>query len=67
MDGGHASGRLWAVGHTLYGEGSEETKHWVEARLDDLWDGKGRAVVSALKGLKLEQRQVPDEVRRNRR
>lgn len=63
VDWGHASGRLWAVGHTLYSEGSEEARQWVETGLDDLWDGKGQAVVRTLKALKLEQRQVPDEVR----
>ena len=63
LDWGHASRRLWAVGHALYGESSEEARPWVEARLDDLWTGKGWAVVGTLKALKLDQRQVPDEVR----
>jgi hypothetical protein len=63
VDWGRASGRLWAVGHALYGEGSEEGKQWVEGRLDDLWVGKGWAVVGALKALKLDQRQVHGEVR----
>jgi hypothetical protein len=44
VDWGHASGCLWAVGHTLRSEGREEARQWVEAGLDDLWDGKGQAV-----------------------
>ena len=63
VDWSHASGRLWAVGQALYGEGSEKTKAWVEANLDDLWAGKGWAVVGTLHALNLEQRSVPDEVR----
>jgi hypothetical protein len=63
VDWRHASGRLWLVGQTLYGEGSKRTKEWVEKRLDDLWQGKGWAVVGDLRALGLDQRQVPDEVR----
>jgi hypothetical protein len=63
VDWSHASGRLWAVGQALYGEGSEKTKAWVEANLDDLWAGKGWVVVGTLHALNLEQRPVPDEVR----
>jgi len=63
VDWSHASGRLWAVGQAMYGEGSDKTKTWVEANLDDLWAGKGWAVVGTLHSLKLDQRPVPDEVR----
>jgi hypothetical protein len=63
VDWSHASGRLWAVGQALYGEGSEKTKAWVEANLDDLWAGRGWAVVGTLQALRLDQRSVPDEVR----
>jgi hypothetical protein len=63
VDWQHASGRLWMVGQALYGEGSEQTKKWVGTHLDDLWQGKGWAVVRDLRALDLDQRQVPDEVR----
>jgi hypothetical protein len=63
VDWHHASGRLWMVGQTLYGEGSKQTKEWVGKRLDDLWQGEGWAVVGNLRALDLDQRQVPDEVR----
>jgi hypothetical protein len=63
VDWRHASGRLWTVGQTLYGEGSKQTKKWVESRLDDLWQGKGWEVVGDLRALDLDQRQVPDEAR----
>lgn len=63
VDWSHASGRLWAVGQALYGEGSEKTKAWVEANLDHLWAGQGWVVVGTLHALSLEQRPVPDEVR----
>jgi hypothetical protein len=63
VDWRHASGRLWAVGQAIYGEGRKRTKEWVEQRLDDLWEGKGWAVVGDLQALDLDQREVPDEVR----
>jgi hypothetical protein len=63
VDWHHASGRLWTVGQALYGEGSKQTTDWVERRLDELWQGKGWAVVGALRALDLDQRQLPDEVR----
>jgi len=63
VDWSHASGRLWAVGQAVYGEGSDKTKAWVEANLDDLWAGQGWAVVGALHGLQVDQCPVPDEVR----
>lgn len=63
VDWNHASGRLWAVGHALYAEGSKQAKQWVEPRLDDLWQGKAWAVVGDLQALQLDQRPVPDEVR----
>lgn len=63
VDWSHARGRLWAVGNALYGEGSGEAKQWVQDRLDELWEGEGRAVVGDLQALNLEQRQVADEVR----
>jgi hypothetical protein len=63
VDWSHAGGRLWAVGQALYGEGSDKTKTWVEANLDDLWAGKGWVVVGTLHALNLDQCPVPDEVR----
>ncbi len=39
VDWYHASQHVWAVGNALYGEGSDATKAWVKARLDQLWDG----------------------------
>lgn len=52
VDWSHASGRLWAVGQAVYGEGSEKTKAWVEANLDALWAGQGWAVVGSLHALR---------------
>ena len=63
VDWHHSSGRLWTVGQTLYGEGSKQTKEWVATRLDDLWQGKGWAVVGDLRAIDLDRRQLPDEVR----
>jgi uncharacterized protein with beta-barrel porin domain len=48
VDWHHASGRLWTVGQSLYGEGSKQTREWVGKHLDDLWQGKGWAVVGDL-------------------
>jgi hypothetical protein len=63
VDWRHASERLWTVGQSLYGEGSKQTQEWVEQRLDDLWHGRGWAVVGELRALELDHRLVPDEVR----
>lgn len=37
VDWYHASQHVWAAGNALYGEGNDETKHWVKGRLDELW------------------------------
>ena len=63
VDWRHASNRLWTVGQTLFGEGSEKTKKWVGSYLDALWEGKGQVIVDGLRHLDLEQDSLPDEVR----
>jgi hypothetical protein len=35
-----ACDHLWTAGSALYGEGTALTKHWVEARRDELWQGQ---------------------------
>jgi hypothetical protein len=53
--GGWAGGQSW--------EGSEKTKTWPEANLDEFWAGKGWVAVGTLHALDLEQCPVPDELR----
>ncbi len=40
VDWYHAAQHVWAAGNALYGEGSDETKRWVQARLNELWEGQ---------------------------
>lgn len=63
VDWRHAENRLWNVANTVFGERTSDTKHWVEIRLDHLWEGDTHTVVKALQQLNLEQKDVLDEVR----
>ena len=51
LDFHHASQHLWAIGHTVYGEGSPEAKRWVCGLLDQLRNGKEERVVRRLEQL----------------
>ena len=62
VDWGHAAERLWAVGKAVFGEGTDQIKGWVEARLDELWIGKVADVVATLGKLDLAVESYPDEV-----
>ena len=63
VDWRHAENRLWNVANTIFGERTQEAKHWVEVRLDHLWEGDTHIVVKALQQLSLEHKDVIDEVR----
>jgi hypothetical protein len=63
VDWAHASSRLHTVAQSVLGEGSERARHWVQARLDELWSGQVEAVVDALDRLHLDQEKWPDVVR----
>lgn len=63
VDWDHASGRLYTVAKVVLGEGSAQAMSWVQARLDNLWDGQVEAVVKELQALDLDQDKWPDEVR----
>ena len=59
LDFNHASGHLWAVGHALYGEGTQEAKNWVEPLLHQLRHGKELRVVGCLEKLLKQKRGKP--------
>lgn len=63
VDWRHAENRLWKVANTIFGERTQDAKHWVEIRLDHLWEGDTHIVVKALQHLNLDQKEVIDEVR----
>ena len=45
----HIEEKLWKIGRTFYGEGSEETKKWVEEMKSLLYGGSVKEVLSRLK------------------
>ena len=51
LDFHHASQHLWAVGHALHGEGTDQAKEWVETLLHDLRHGQEARVVRRLEQL----------------
>ncbi len=63
VDWRYAENRLWSVANTVFGERTSDAKHWVEIRLDHLWEGNTHTVVKALQQLNLEQKDVLDAVR----
>jgi hypothetical protein len=62
IDWHHATKRLWAVAHAVYGEGAV-AEEWVAQREEELWDGAVEQVVKSLDALDLDQPDYPDEVR----
>ena len=63
IDWSHASGHLWSVANTLYGEESPQAKAWTTRQLNRLWDGQVTEVVQELDGLQLRNDRWPDLVR----
>jgi hypothetical protein len=49
VDWYHASQHIWDCGKTLFGEGTDATKRWVEHRRGLLWDGWTRRLLNDLK------------------
>jgi hypothetical protein len=48
IDWFHASEHIWNCGKTLFGEGTEQTKRWVQRRTSLLWDGWTRKLLKGL-------------------
>lgn len=61
IDWHHATQRLWAVAHAVYGEG-EAAEKWETQREEDLWNGAVDRVIQSLDALDLGQPDYPDEV-----
>jgi hypothetical protein len=64
LDFHHASQHLWAVGHALYGEGTDQAKAWVEKLLHGLRHGQEARVVRRLEQLLESSAQRPAEVQK---
>jgi len=45
----HVVEKLWSVGECLYREGTAQCAEWVEARKDELYEGKANEIVMLLK------------------
>jgi hypothetical protein len=63
IDWGHATERLWKVARAAFGEGTQQTQHWVEKQLDCLWDGRVAEVVTALFALNWKRITCLDDIR----
>ena len=48
IDWFHASEHIWDCGKILFGEGTEQTKRWVQRRTSLLWDGWTRRLLKGL-------------------
>lgn len=59
LDFHHASQHLWAVGHALYGQGTQEAKNWVEPLRHKLRHGKELRVVRTLEDLVKQKKGKP--------
>ena len=64
LDFHHASQHLWAVGHALHGEGTDQAKEWVEKLLHDRRQGQEARVVKRLEQLLESPTQRPAEVQK---
>ena len=64
LDFHHASQHLWAVGHALYGEGTDKAKEWVEKLLHGLRHGKESRVIRRLEELLESSAPRPAEVQK---
>jgi hypothetical protein len=42
----HAMEHVWACGRALFGQGTDQTKAWVKAKENLLWEGQGRQIVA---------------------
>jgi hypothetical protein len=64
LDWYHAVEHLWAAGKDRWGEGSAPAREWVEARKQELWEGRVEAVLAALGGeaAETESQTVASEV-----
>jgi hypothetical protein len=59
----HATEYLWRAGACLYKEGSAALEQWVEAKKENLYEGKAEAMVSGIRG---DQRKAPSKDKRER-
>jgi hypothetical protein len=49
LDWYHATQHLWAAAKGVFGEGTDEARHWVTAQKDALWVGKVPSVLASLR------------------
>lgn len=56
LDWYHLSEHVHAAAAVLYGQGSDEAKHFSEARLDELWEGRSSQTLGELRSLRKQFR-----------
>jgi len=59
VDWAHATEHLWGVANAVHGEQTAAAQQWVEAQLDQLWNGQVAHVVETLDQLDLQQPRWP--------
>jgi hypothetical protein len=64
LDFYHASQHLWELGRALYGENEAVTVRWVEPRRHQLRNGKEKAVLKEIAGLKAPTGEAGEIIRR---
>lgn len=62
LDWGHADERLWKVAKAVFGEGTPQTQSWAQHQIEQLWNGRGNEVVTALNNLHLNQLSCPEDI-----
>lgn len=63
VDWWHVVERLWKVANLVLGQGTEAAGVWMEARKDELWEGRVLAVIAALGKLEPRGEDAKEEVR----
>ena len=53
LDYYHASERIWAVAYARWGEATVAAQHWAHTKVSQLKGGQVRAVIRAMRGLKI--------------
>jgi hypothetical protein len=62
VDWYHASQYIWAAANAVYGEGTDLSKVWAGARLDELWAGDVRMVLTAMQATGSTREAVSDAI-----
>lgn len=65
VDWYHAEERLWDIGRTVFGEGTEATTEWVQQQLKRLMEGNVEEVMASLSELSVSNADVTQKIDEN--